>query len=228
MKYFFLFLISIASCASLIAMHPDEKQEEGRLRRNSHLIENLLAGLEKKEQEQAQQQRDAQAQRDSEIRSSDAPWQLGVNAHVRDQQTPRIKSALEIGLEVASSKDWAIGVTKDLEEVKKEYENEIKSLKNALSLMYPTDNIQRRLKKLDNPAMKDIWSEHAAFILACAHTETINLEEALRKDIKGGVDFSGVKGNYQNAYANKLLVERFDAQKMREWFGCALCKGIQP
>ncbi len=72
MRYFFIFLVSIASLTSMIAMEPNNEheaqKEESRLRRNPNLIANLLEKLQKKEEEtSAQQQREAQAERAAEI-----------------------------------------------------------------------------------------------------------------------------------------------------------------
>lgn len=140
------------------------------------------------------------------------------------QQSAAGKSALAIGLEVANSKGWIVGVFQDPEEVKKEYENNIKNLKDALSEMHPTDKIQRRLKKLDNPDMKHSWVEHAPYILASAKAIVVELEESFRNRIRERGLVEGIQGNYEIVYANKLAVKRFDAQKMREWFGCVVCR----
>lgn len=177
MRYFFIFLMSISSLTSLIAMNP---QDEHRIQPDPNLIANLLEGLKKKEQTK-----------------SDNPLEVGMQTNLSAKPAT------------------------DPEEKKKEYENDINNLKDALSLRYPTENIQRRLKKLDNPDMKHIWAEHAPYILASAKTQAIYLEEKFRNGIREEQQYtevSVIEGNYEIAYANKLAVKRFDAQKMREWF----------
>jgi hypothetical protein len=176
MKYFFIFLISIASLASLTGMDAGEQK--------------------------------------------DAPWQLGKNAHLREQESEARKSAnpLEIGSQITSSKGWKVGVATDHEEAIKEYEKDIQALKKSLKFWASPKNIQQHLKKLDKSEMKDVWIEHAPLILGYAQTAVVHLEEVLRQLVQNHDACDGVKENYARAYANKLILKRFDDLKMREWF----------